>query len=235
MLPSRWRASRFLWLENDANMGAFGEATQGAGKGTHSCYAVFVGTGLGAGYLLGGELVTGANGNCGEIGHTVMDLRSKKAQQCNCGKRGCLETIASKSGLLGWLRLQVQPGTPDAEALDVAAPNWRTEMVGAKSLKKAAKSSPLTKKALSRAADALGAAAANVLTTTGCERVIIGGGLVEELGDSLWEKVIEGVKAHSFAGETHAPLVVKTQLGDAAVAVGAAAFCKKKYAEQKNK
>ena len=80
---------QYLWLDNDANMGAFGEATQGAGKGAKSCYAVFAGSGLGAGFVVDGELVTGAAGCCGEIGHTCMDLRGKKAQLCGACVIGC--------------------------------------------------------------------------------------------------------------------------------------------------
>ena len=188
-----------------------------------------------------------------------MDLRPKKAQLCGCGRRGCLETFASKSGLLGFLRARhPQPG-PATAALDRLAPDWRAAMVGSKALKQAAKTDaavdkagcpspffslfssllfslppPLTAlQALERAARALGAAAANVLTTTGCEAVVLGGGLVEEMGRSLWPRVMAAVHEHSFAGDALAPLVRRTALGDLAVAVGAAAYCRRKHqAEQ---
>ena len=223
---------KFLWLDNDANMGAYGEATQGAGRGSRSCYAVFSGSGLGAGFLVDGELVTGAGGVCGEIGHTCMDLRSKKAQLCGCGRRGCLETFASKSGILGYLRHASGPtATP---TLDQLAPSWRTEMVGSKALKKAAKTDAIVDKALKRAADALGAGVANVLTATGCDRVVVGGGLVEEIG-SLWPRIISSVAAHSLAGEQHSALVFKTALGDSAVAVGAAAYAHKMMLKEEKK
>jgi glucokinase len=189
---------------------------------------VFAGTGLGAGYVLDGELVRGAGGCCGEIGHTCIDLRRKKAQLCGCGRRGCLETFASKSGLLGWLRERHPAPGPDTAALDRLAPEWRSAMVGSKQLRKAAKSDEVVERALRRAAEALGAAAANVLTTTGCEAVVLGGGLVEEL-PALWPRVLEAVEEHSFAGTTLAPLVRRTVLGDLAVAVGAAAYCRRRH------
>lgn len=189
---------------------------------------MFAGTGLGGGYVLDGELVQGVGGNCGEIGHTCVDLRRKKAQLCGCGKRGCLETFGSKSGLLGYLRLQCPAPGPATASLDVLAPSWRTEMVGSKQLKKAARMDAVVDKAIKRAADALGAAAANVLTTTGCEAVIVGGGMVEELA-GMWPRIIEAVHEHSFAGAALAPLVRKTVLGDLAVAVGAAAYCSRQH------
>ena len=84
------------WVDNDANMGCYGEWAAGAAKGTKACYGVFVGTGLGGGYIVNGELVQGPHHHCGEVGHTVIDLRKNKAQLCGCGKRGCAETVASK-------------------------------------------------------------------------------------------------------------------------------------------
>jgi len=83
------------WVDNDANMGCFGEWAAGAGKGTTACYGLFVGTGLGGGYILNGELVSGPGHHAGEVGHTCIDLR-KKAQLCGCGKTGCVETYSSK-------------------------------------------------------------------------------------------------------------------------------------------
>jgi glucokinase len=71
--------------------------------GSGSLYGAFVGTGFGGGYVTGGQLVN-KGGVAGEIGHTCIDLRAKKAQLCGCGRRGCVETFASKSGLLVWLR-----------------------------------------------------------------------------------------------------------------------------------
>jgi predicted NBD/HSP70 family sugar kinase len=81
--------------------------------------------------------------------------------------------------------------------------------------------------ALRRAGEALGVAAANVLTTTGCEVVVVGGGLVEEMQNYMFPIIVASVREHSFAGATHAPLVKLTTLGDDAVAIGSAAYCKK--------
>lgn len=207
-------------VDNDANMGAYGEAMMGAAVGEETVYGVFVGTGLGGGLVRGGELVRGAKGTCGEVGHTCIDIR-KNAQQCGCGAKGCLETRASKSGMLKWMK---QKGTKTD--LDTLSPGWREEggqVPGSKVLKKCVrKGDVLVCRGLTRMANALGAGVANILTTSGADCVVLGGGIICELGKYLMPKVLESVKKHSFAGETHCSLVKVSALGDYAVAVGAA-------------
>ena len=79
-------------LENDANVAALGEAWAGAGKEEDDFLLVTLGTGVGGGVVLGGELQTGAGGLAGEIGHICV---TPGGLLCGCGKRGCLETLAS--------------------------------------------------------------------------------------------------------------------------------------------
>ena len=79
-------------LENDANVAALGEAWAGAGKEEDDFLLVTLGTGVGGGVVLGGELQTGAGGLAGEIGHICV---TPGGPLCGCGKRGCLETLAS--------------------------------------------------------------------------------------------------------------------------------------------
>lgn len=80
---------------NDANAAALGEQLHD-GK-YQSSYMVTLGTGVGGGYIMDGKLVQGAHGNCGEIGHMVVD---KHEFQCSCGLKGCLETVASATGIV---------------------------------------------------------------------------------------------------------------------------------------
>ena len=100
-------------------------------------------------------------------------------------------------------------------------------MVGSKALKKS-RSDPAVKKALQRLAGAVGAAAANVLITTGAEVVAVGGGVVQELRKWLWPDILEAVKNHSFAPEHHVPRVQMARLGDDTVAVGTAMYARTK-------
>jgi hypothetical protein len=83
-------------LANDVNCGGLGEATYGAAKGGGSAAAAFVGTGLGGAIILAGKVINGAHGFAGEIGHVPAPF---DGAPCSCGRIGCLETVASKTGI----------------------------------------------------------------------------------------------------------------------------------------
>jgi glucokinase len=83
-------------ITNDANAAAIGEMIFGAAKGMKDFIVITLGTGLGSGIVVNGELVYGADGFAGEIGHIIYDINGR---QCGCGRRGCLETYASASGI----------------------------------------------------------------------------------------------------------------------------------------
>ncbi|MFN0009220.1 MAG: ROK family protein [Planctomycetota bacterium] len=83
-------------LENDANAAAIGEHWAGAGRGESDLLMVTLGTGVGGGFILGGELYSGAGGMAGEVGHVVVD---PAGPACGCGARGCLETLASATAV----------------------------------------------------------------------------------------------------------------------------------------
>ena len=84
---------------NDANVAALGEMWQGGGKGYRDVVAVTLGTGVGGGVILDGRIVAGSKGMGGEIGHMVMDWNWPEPEACNCGNYGCLEQIASATGI----------------------------------------------------------------------------------------------------------------------------------------
>lgn len=88
---------RPIYLENDANCAALGEAVAGAGKGRKSFVAITLGTGVGGGIVADGKLVTGCNGAGGELGHIVIKF---DGEMCNCGRQGCWERYASATALI---------------------------------------------------------------------------------------------------------------------------------------
>ncbi len=93
----RRRSDLPVFLTNDANAAALGEWTHGAGRGASDVLVITLGTGLGSGLIVGGELVHGASGHAGELGHICVE---PDGRACNCGLRGCLETYVSAGGLL---------------------------------------------------------------------------------------------------------------------------------------
>lgn len=83
---------------NDANVAAFGEMWQGGGKGYSNMVAVTLGTGVGGGIIVNGNIVTGATGAAGEIGHIHME--DNETEECGCKNKGCLEQYASATGIV---------------------------------------------------------------------------------------------------------------------------------------
>ncbi|MCM1363480.1 MAG: ROK family protein [Faecalibacterium sp.] len=86
-----------VYLENDANCAALGEAVAGCGKGKKEFVAITLGTGVGSGYIHDGKIVIGCNGAGGEFGHMVIDIGGEK---CTCGREGCWESYASATALV---------------------------------------------------------------------------------------------------------------------------------------
>ncbi len=84
---------------NDANVAALGETWQGGGRGFEDLILVTLGTGVGGGVIIGGKIVTGSNGAAGEIGH-IPAVYGENAEVCGCGKKGCLETVGSATGIV---------------------------------------------------------------------------------------------------------------------------------------
>ena len=87
-----------VYVDNDANVAALGEKHKGAGEGSDDVVAITLGTGLGGGIISNGEIVHGHNGSGAEIGHMRADFDQRF--NCNCGKAGCIETVASATGVV---------------------------------------------------------------------------------------------------------------------------------------
>ncbi len=91
------RIGKPVYLDNDANCAALGEAIAGVGKGVGNFVAVTLGTGVGSGIIVNGKIVSGVNYAGGEMGHTVIMVNGL---QCNCGRKGCWEQYASATALI---------------------------------------------------------------------------------------------------------------------------------------
>ena len=91
-----------VYTSNDANMAALGEMWKGGGKGYRSLVLVTLGTGVGSGIVLNGKPVNGSRGIAGEIGHIVVN--PYETERCSCGKRGCLDQVASATGIVRYAK-----------------------------------------------------------------------------------------------------------------------------------
>ena len=111
------RLKKTVYLDNDANCAALGEAVAGVGRGVSSFVAITLGTGVGSGIVLDGKIVTGVNDGAGEMGHMVIVA---DGERCTCGRRGCWESYASATALI--------QQTKDAMHHDMDSKMW--ELVG---------------------------------------------------------------------------------------------------------
>ena len=154
---------RRVVLENDANCFALSEATDGAAAGAGSVFGVILGTGVGGGVVIGGQLVRGPNAIAGEWGHNPLPWSSaweRPGPACYCGKRGCIETWLSGAGLTREILLRTGHHLDGAAIAELAA-HGEAHAVAA----------------LELYADRLARALATVINVLDPEVVVLGGGL----------------------------------------------------------
>jgi glucokinase len=157
-------------VTNDANAAALGEMLYGAAKGMKNFVVITLGTGLGSGIVAGGELVYGADGFAGEIGHTTVDPRGR---ECGCGGRGHLETYASATGIcrtVGEL-LAIRRGASELRAI---APRDLTSRMIADA---AARGDAVANEAFEYTGEILGMKLADSVAHLSPEAIILFGGL----------------------------------------------------------
>lgn len=196
---------------NDANVAALGEMWAGGGKGAENLIMVTLGTGVGGGIIVDGKIVTGAHGAGGEIGHAILE--PGEAEPCNCGNHGCLEQMASATGIarLAGRRL----------VADSAPSVLRGERVTAKAVFDAYKAGDsVAAEIVEQFADYLGRAMAVYACVTDPEVFVIGGG-VSKAGKVLIEVVEKYYMKYAFPACRAARLVLAT-LGNEAGIYGAA-------------
>ncbi len=110
---------RPIYLENDANCAALGEAVAGAGAGKKSFVAITLGTGVGGGIVMDGKIITGCNGAGGELGHIVIKF---DGEMCNCGRQGCWERYASATALISQTK-QAMKEHPESKMWELCGGN----------------------------------------------------------------------------------------------------------------
>lgn len=199
-------------LGNDVNCGALGEVAYGAAAGARSAVAAFVGTGLGGAVVIDGNVINGAHGYGGEIGHIPAPFGDAV---CGCGRRGCLETVASKTGLVRQITEAVAQGRK--ARLDVSGTVKSSAIAAA-----LAEGCPATRAAVDRMVEALAWGLCAIGNTVDPEVFIIGGGMGETLGRPLLARLAAMMAETSVLYRRNRPRLVAAKLGDDAVAVGAA-------------
>lgn len=166
-------------ITNDANAAAIGEMKYGAAQGMKDFIVITLGTGLGSGIVANGQLVYGHDGFAGEIGHTIYD---PKGRVCGCGRRGCLETYASASGIVRTAAGLMEKTLTESELRKISPDNLSAKMICEAALKK----DKLALEAFEITGRILGIKLADAVAHTSPEAIILFGGLAKA-GDLIFK------------------------------------------------
>ena len=201
-----------FYIGNDVNLGVLGVA-----RGYKNVVGFFVGTGMGGGLILNGELYTGNQFKGAEYGHMILD---PEGPLCNCGQRGCLEAFSSKQGMSAYIRQQVSRGRESMMADAVSEGVFRS-----KALKKAlAAKDSVAMEAVDRACHYLAIATGNMINTISPDLVIYGGGIIEAMGDLFLSKILAEVDRYCMTAIRPTVDIKNAALGDDSVIYGALAL-----------
>lgn len=211
-----------VFVENDCNIAALGvHVTELKGK-PRSMLGIFVGTGIGGGLIINGELYSGFNHTAGEIGHMVLEVGGPK---CGCGNKGCLEALASRTAIFSRIKAGIKDGQK----------TLLTDMLGADladlrsgDLRKAIrKGDKFVDKVIDEAAEYIGIAVATLVNILNPEVVVLGGGVIEALEDEMMSVIVETANDYAMSGSMKGVEVVASSLGDSAGITGGAVLAKR--------
>lgn len=205
---------RCVLLENDANAAAVGEMWQGAARGCRTIICLTLGTGVGSGIILDGELWRGIDGTAGEIGHTSVDPFG--GVQCKCGNIGCLEVCASATAVVRMARHELEQNR-ESKLKSVFPDDLTAEEV----YRVAAEGDELALRIFRQVGVYLGVAMAGLVNIFNPEVIVVGGGLSaawEFFGEFAQHEVLR----RAFPVPARRCQIVRAQCGDDAGLLGAA-------------
>jgi glucokinase len=197
-------------VDNDAKALALGERWRGAGRGSDNMLGMVVSTGVGGGVILDGHLLHGNGGNAGHIGHVIV---WPDGPLCGCGARGCLEGVASGTGLTRRLGVELDRGRPTSLVRGASA----AEIAVA-----ARAGDALANELFSTAGAGVGRGIASAAALLDLELVVIGGSIALRAWDLLGPPLEAELAASARLDFTRGVRVVHAELGDRAGLIGAA-------------
>ena len=229
-LKTRWETefSYPVWVGNDANLAALGEFFHRAGKearerGTPPTTLVYmtVSTGIGGGVVDQGRMFLGSNGLAAEVGHMVID-RSQAAPHCQCGRRGCLEALASGTAIARTAGEKIAQGEGISSPLAAMA----SEAITSEAVFQAATGGDaMAQQILEGVVQALGAGLTNILHLYNPDLVVLGGGVSRGLGQLGLLPRIKAIMDSQAMSQKHKEFqLVASGLGDSVGIIGAAAL-----------
>jgi glucokinase-like ROK family protein len=205
-----------VYVDNDANLGALGEYSYGAGRGVDNLAFVKIATGIGCGIIVGGQIYHGQTGAAGEIGHVTM---AEDGPPCTCGSYGCLEAMAGGPAIAQRAAQAIQVGQSTMLRSMISNGNLTAKLVE----EAARQGDPLAVQLYADAGRLIGLAVANVVNLLNPGRVIIGGG-VSEAGELILASLRGTACQRSMRAAAGATDIVQALLGHRSSALGAVAL-----------
>jgi glucokinase len=203
-------------FDNDANAGAYGEWCCGAASGFKDVFYVTMGTGIGAGLILNGQLQRGSRGFAGEFGHFKIE---QAGLECACGSQGCLETLASGPNIVR--RVREKLFSDPAFSLSKLAQDMEGVLTGERVVQAAMEDDELARSVLRETAEVLGTAIASVINLLNIEVVVLGGGVMAA-GDLFLTPIREETRKRTMAPAYDGCSIVAARLEQDAGIIGAA-------------
>jgi glucokinase len=211
-----------VFVENDANAAVLGIYETELGAKPRHVVGIFLGTGIGGGLIMDGKLYSGFTGTAGEIGHMVLQVGGPK---CNCGSRGCFEALASRTAIFRRLTEAVSDGkkTVLTESLGPDLKDLRSGDLR-KAIKKGDK---LVEGIVEEAAEYTGVAVANLINLLNPQVVVLGGGVIDALGDEMMAIVLETARDYSLEAASKGVEILASKKGDDAGITGGAVLARR--------
>lgn len=214
------RVGKDFYIGNDANAAAYGEYIAGAGRGTKNFVAVTLGTGVGGGIIINGEIYTGLGGVGGELGHTVIQMNG---EVCSCGRNGCWEAYASANALIRQTK-QAMKRYPESEMWNLCGGNI-DNVSGITAFNAMRKGDYAGKTVVDNYIEYIAVGLSNMINIFQPEVICIGGGISRE-GDTLIVPLREIVAGENYGRNMKEKVVIKAaDLGNDAGIIGAAYLC----------
>ena len=205
-----------LVVDNDANVAAYGEWRAGAATGSTDVFYVTMGTGIGAGLILGGELQRGSQGFAGEFGHFKIDM---EGLECACGSTGCLETVASGPNIVR--RVREQLFSDPSFSVSKLARDMEGKLTNERVVQAALEEDELALTVLEETGRVLGMAVASIMNLLNVEVVVLGGGVMAA-GELILKPLRDEAEKGTVAPAFDCCRIVPAQLGQDAGIIGAA-------------
>jgi glucokinase len=206
-----------VYVDNDANAACYGEFWLGVGRNVDSMILLTLGTGVGGGLVLMGQLLRGPDGTAGEIGHICVE---RDGRQCNCGARGCLEQYASVSGMVKTARMRIEQGGLDTALIEMCEGNL-DNLTGKMISDAIEQGDAFAKWVMEETGRWLGVGIGSIINLLNPEMVVLAGGMIAA-GDVLFTPVRETARAQSFEVPGKRAEIIPAGLGGDAGVIGAA-------------